>query len=76
MTITGQVIRANEIGTISIPASDGSIIELQNIALAPECDSNLIFLGPLKETGISFYNNLIAITLMRDEKVIAYVRRN
>lgn len=47
----------------------------KKVALALECNSNLIFLGKLRETGINFYNNLIIIMLIRNRKVIAHTRR-
>ena len=65
-----------EIGTVSIPLADGSKIELQNIALAPGCDSNLISLGQLRETEITFYDNPTAMTLMRNGKIIAQAKRD
>ena len=76
MTAVGQLIRTEEIGTVSIPLTDGSEIELQNVALAPGCDSNLIFLGQLRETGITFYDNLTVMTLMRNGKIIAQAKRD
>ena len=76
VTAAGQVIRTEEIGTVSIPLADGSTIELHNVALAPGCDSNLISLGQLRESGITYHDNPAAMTLMKDGKVIAHARRN
>ena len=76
MTAAGQVIRTEEIGTVSIPLADGSKIELQNVALAPGCDSNLISLGQLRETGITFHDDPTAMTLMRNGKIIAQAKRD
>ena len=72
----GQVIWTEKIGIISIPLADGSTIELHNVALAPGCNSNLIFLGQLQESGITYHDNLVAMTLMKDGKVIAHARKN
>ena len=47
ITAVGQVIRTEEIGTVSIPLADGITIELQNVAWVPGCNSNLISLGQL-----------------------------
>lgn len=76
VTAAGQIIRTEEIGTVSISLADGSKIELQNVVLAPGCDSNLISLGQLRETGITFHDNPTAMTLMRNGKIIAQARRN
>lgn len=76
MTAAGQVIRTEEIGTVSIPLADGSTIELHNVALAPGCDLNLISLGQLRESGITYHDNPAAMTLMKDGKVIAHARKN
>ena len=76
MTAAGQVIRTEEIGNVSIPLADGSTIELHNVALAPGCDSNLISLGQLRESGITYHDNPVAMTLMKDGKVIPHARKN
>lgn len=72
----GQIILKNEISTIWLPLFDRSKIELQNIVLSPKYNSNLICLGQLRKTSINFYDNPIIKTLMRDEKGIAYTKRN
>ncbi len=59
---------------MTIPLANGDI-ELHNIALAPEWDSNLILLGQLQETGITYYDNSATMTLMRYGKVIAYAKQ-
>lgn len=53
VTAAGEVIRTEEVGTVSIPLANGTTIELHNVALAPGCDSNLISLGQLRESGIT-----------------------
>ena len=76
ITAAGQVIRTEEIGTMSIPLADGTTIELQNVALAPGCDSNLISLGQLRESGITYHNNPSSMTLMRGGRTIARSKRS
>lgn len=49
---------------------------MQNVALAPEYDSNLISFGQLQETGIRFLDDLTAMTLMRNGKVIAQAKKD
>lgn len=75
VTAAGQVIRTEEIGTVVIPLVDGNNIELHNVAFAPRCDLNLISLGQLQETGITYYDNPTTMTLMRHGKVIAQAKR-
>ena len=76
MTAEEQVIQTKEIGNVSIPLADGSTIELHNMALAPGCDLNLISLGQLRKSRITYHDNSAAMTLMEDGKVIAHARRN
>lgn len=76
VTAAGQVIRTEEIGTVSIPLAKGKTIELHNVAIIPGCDSNLILLGQLQESGITFHDNILAMTLMRNRKVIAQAKRD
>lgn len=75
VTAAEDVIWTKEIGTISIPLANRNNIELHNVALAPGCDSNLISLSQLQETGIIYHNDLIAIKLIKQGKVIAQVKK-
>ena len=75
VTAAGQVIQINEISTVAILLSDGKTIELHNVAYTPECNSNLIFLGQLRESGISFHDDPTTMMLMRKRKVIAHAKR-
>lgn len=76
VTAGKKIIRSEEIGTVSIPLADGKSIELLDIALVPECDSNLISLGQLRETGITFHDNPSHMTLIRHGVVIAQAKRH
>lgn len=75
VTVIGQVICTKEISTIFIPLTDGNNIELYNVALALGYDSNLISLGQLQKTGITYYNNSMAMILMKQKKVIVQAKR-
>lgn len=75
VTAASQVIRTEEISTVSIPLANGNTIKLQNVALAPDCDSNLISLGQLQESGITYRDDPTAMTLMRSREIIALARR-
>lgn len=76
VTAAGRVIRTEEIGTVSIPLAGGTTIELHNVALASDCDSNLISLGQLQESGITFHDNPTTMTLMRGGKIMAHAKRS
>ena len=76
ITAAGQIIQTEEIGTVSIPLVDGITTELQNVALAPECDSNLISLGQLWESGITYHDDLSLMTLMRGGRTIAHTKKS
>lgn len=76
VTAVGQVIWIEKVGTISIWLANGNKIELQNITLAPGCNSNLIFFSQLQETGITFYDNPTVMTWMRNRKVIAQAKKD
>ena len=66
-----KIICSEEMGTVSIPLADVRSIKLLDTALVPEYDSNLISLGQLRETGITFHDNPSHLTLMRRRVVIA-----
>lgn len=71
----GQIIGTEEVGTLFIPLSGGTIVKIHNVALAPDCDSNLILLGQLQESGITYHDNSTLMILMRNGKVIAKAKR-
>lgn len=54
----GTIIRLTQVRTMTLPLENGSQLKLSNVAFAPEYDSILIFLGQLRETGISYYDHL------------------
>lgn len=71
-----QVIRTEKISTVLISLVDCSKIKLQNIALAPECDSNLVSFSQLRETEIIFHDNPTTITVMNNRKIIILVKKD
>ncbi len=75
-TAGGQILRAEGIGTIAIPLSDGSSLRLRDVAYAPDCDSNLISLGQLRESDITYVDNSKAMTLMQAGHAIAHAKRD
>ena len=76
VTAGKKIIRSKKIGTVSIPLADGRSIELLDTAFVLECDLNLISLGQLHETGITFHDNPSHMTLMRHEVVIEKAKRH
>lgn len=72
----GQILLSESIGTIAIPLVDGSSIELGNVAYGPDCDSNLISLGQLRESGITYVDDAEAMTLVQFGRTIAQARRD
>lgn len=76
MTIASQIIWIEEIDTMLIPLSRNTIIEFHNIALAANCNLNLISLSKLQESRITYHNNPTIITLMRSGKIIANGKKN
>lgn len=75
-TAGGQIVCSESIGTIDIPLADGSSLGLNNVAYAPDCDSNLISLGQLRESGITYVDNTEVMTLMQAGVPIAHARRD
>ena len=76
MTGAGQTIRTEQVGTVVLPLSSGKVIELRNVALARGCDSNLLSLGQLRESGITYRNDPSSMTLMKVEEIIAHAKRS
>lgn len=70
-----QVIRTEEIGIVKIPLLGGTLIKLYNVALAPDCNSNLISLDQLQENEIIYYDNPTSMILMKSKKIIVHVKR-
>lgn len=60
---------------MSISLADINNIELYNVALALGYNSKLIFFKKLRKNKIINHNNLIAMVLMKNKKVIAKIKR-
>ena len=71
----GQIIYTKKIGTFLIILIGDNTIKLHNITLALGCDSHLISLGQLGKSGITYHDNLTTMTLIKDRKVIAEVKK-
>lgn len=55
---------------IYIPLSNRESMKLFDMALIPEFDSKLIFLGQLRKINIIFHNNFSHMAFTRDGKII------
>lgn len=75
VTVAGQIIQTKEIDTVSIPLAESNMIKLHNVALVPGYNSNLISLDQLRESGITYHDNLTTMTLMKDGKIIVEAKR-
>lgn len=51
------------------------MIKLHNITLAPEYDSNLISLGQLCKSGMTYHDNPTTMILMKDKNIIAEAKK-
>lgn len=71
-----KIIYSQEVSIVSISLLNNKSIELFNAALVSECESNLIFLGQLWDTGFTYYNKPIRMILVKRKKVVAYAKRN
>ena len=76
VTTGKKIIHSEEISTVSVPLANRNSIELLDIALVQECDSNQISLGQLHETIATFHDNPSYMTLIRQGVVIAQAKRH
>ena len=68
-------MRLEQVETIVLPLGNGSELTFSNVAYAPECNSNLISLGQLRETGILYHNYPEYIVLKQRGNVIGVATR-
>lgn len=57
-----------------MPLLNSKIIEFYNIVYTPVCNSNLISLSQLQKSRILFHNDPIIMILMRERKIIVYIK--
>ena len=75
ITAGGNIIRSSQVGTVTLLLENGSNLTLTNVAYTPECDSNLISLGQLRETGISYHDHAECMVLKQEGKTIGLATR-
>lgn len=70
-----NIFKSNQVRIVTFSLKNSSELTFSNIAYALECDSNLISLGPLQKTGISYHNELKYMILKQGGKTIGLVTR-
>ncbi len=75
-TAGGQVIWSEEVGTVRIALVEEASIQLDGVALVPECESNLISLRQLRDNRITSHDKDSSMLLMQDGVPIAEARRD
>ena len=75
VTAGGDIIRSKQVGTVIPPLENGLQLTLCNVAYALECDSNLISLGQLQETGILYHDHPKCIVLKQEGSIIGSATR-
>lgn len=75
-TAGGYIICSKGVGKVSIALADGSSIKLEGVVFVPDCKSNLISVGQLRENRIIYYNTNSSMLLMQDEVPIAYAKKD
>ena len=74
-TAGGDIFRSEQVRTVILLLENGSQLTFCNVAYAPECDSNLISLGQLRETGISHHDHPKCIVLKQRGSIIGSATR-
>ena len=76
-TIAGRkTFCTKNIGTIAIPLTNRFSITVKKVAYISEYDSNLILLGQLDKSKISYINNSNTITLIQKRQAIKYIKKD
>ncbi len=75
MTAGGDIIRSEEVGNVRLPTCSGLLI-LNNVAYTPRCNSNLISLGQLRESGITYYDHPEQMILKQGGNTIGSASRH
>ena len=69
------LLTSTESGTIVLPTGSNRVVRIQDVADAPSCASNLISLGQLRKSGITYHDGNEHMILEVDGKEIARARR-
>jgi len=55
---------------IKLSTPNNGVVRIEKIIYAPDCDFNLILLGQLSKTGITYHNKKSHITLKKNRTII------
>ncbi len=75
ITAGGEVIRSREVGTVHLSLQSGKMT-LLNVAYTPKCDFNLISLGQLRESGITYHDHPDSMILKQGGSTIGLAERH
>lgn len=75
-TADSQTLCAKSMRTIAIPLDNRSSIRLKGVAYAPKFNSNLISLGQLRNSNITYVDSSNTMTLMQKGQIIAHARQD
>jgi hypothetical protein len=76
ITASGHVITSEETGTIVLPLASGKNFEIHGVAYIPKCDSNLLSLGQLRRSGVTYHDREHHMLLKQNGTVVASARRD
>ena len=60
------MVQSEGVGTIKILLVDGSLIKLKGVAFVPDCESDLISFGQLRESKASYPENSTSMMRMQN----------
>lgn len=66
----GEIIRSEEVGSIHLSTQSGAIITINNVTYRPRCNPNLISLGQLRESGITYHDHPDRMILKQGGNII------
>ena len=77
ITAGGEIIHSQEVGTVHLTLQSGkTTMTLLNVAYAPKCDSNLISLGQLRKSGISYHDHPDSMALKQGGSTLGVANRH
>lgn len=60
------MVQSEGVGTAKILLVDGSSIKLEGVAFVPDCESNLVSFGQLRESQTMYPENSTSMMLMQN----------
>lgn len=73
----GKIIYSQKVGIVHLTLLSGKTkMTLLNVEYAPKCDFNLISLGQLRESGISYHNHLNSMALKQGGSILKVANKH